>query len=146
MVKPHFFKRALCEVLSLRSLVWLVILRTQRFDGDLGWAIRMLGCWCGQTALESAVIVAYRKADGVHTPPPLQPSAPHTTKARRERSCSYPSKLRARSFILHQHSFIPVSVTNFVSKLNVQSWKWKLPPIWWKHMAVTPPTAALHAR
>lgn len=43
--------------------------------------------------------MAYRKADGVHAPPPhtLQPTTPHTTKARRERSCSYPSKPRARS-------------------------------------------------
>lgn len=38
------------------------------FDCDLGWAIRMLGCWCGLTALESTVIVAYRKADGVDAP------------------------------------------------------------------------------
>lgn len=70
------------------------------FDCDLGWAIRMLGCWCGLTALESTVIAAYRKADWVDTPPPqLRRTAPCTTKAcaRRDESCSYTSKLKAKT-------------------------------------------------
>lgn len=109
MVKPHFFKRALCEVLSLRSLVWLVISRMQRFDRDLGWAIRMLGCWCGLTALESAVIVAYRKADGVHAPPPHS-NPPHHIQQKPDESgaAHIPANWGPDPPLLHQHSFIHV--------------------------------------
>ncbi len=92
------------RVFSAHCVLWFDWLRWgcggRSFDCDPGWAIRMLGCWCGLTALESTVIVAYRKADGVDAPlSPLRRTAPHTTKAcaRRDKSCSYTSKLRARS-------------------------------------------------
>lgn len=97
-------------------------------DCDQGWAIRMLRCWCGLTALESTVIAVDRRADGGRAP--HQPTTPQTRKPEDSGAAHTQQTEPPSTFLL-----------KFISKLSVV----KVRAISWKQME-SPPASALHAR